>query len=472
MIEISRLLWEGKLENEVRIIGLVETHEKHRRVEWGDHIGVVSEMRYEKDKRGGGLSFITGDREALEMEKQICGEGNSDILRCSVEIGRYKFILVMVYVDTREIGRNERIYAQLNREMESIPEGEDVLVMGDFNGHVGFLGEQERNRNGEMMLRFMEKWNLIMLNVDEKCEGVYTRVQGNERSVIDYFLASEGMSSLLDNMKIDEEKEVFDLSDHCYVSGMFNVKGVGEKMRESKWERKEYYRVNDERMMEEFVNGVENEIRGGVNGGINEFEGIIKEKAEVHLKRIYRRKINERTREILEPRWMNEEIRREIRYRRYLNRKKRRLIGYEREQYWNMYRVQKEKVKELVRKEKTKYEVEVAMEVKRNRNGKKIWEMIGKLRGDGGINKRKKLYEENGEEVPLEREGEKMIECWRKIYQRDENKAIEAWNDERRGVYERQRREGMVAVEDERIRRRDRELPGVLRLRIVEGVED
>ena len=233
----------------------------------------------------------------------------------------------------------------------------------------------------------------------------------------------------------------------------------------------EYYKVNDEEMINVFVNGVESAVRMGVNGSIDELERIVRSGADEHLKRIHRRKIERKTREVVEPVWMNETIRGEIRYRRYLNRKKRRLTGNEQEQYWELYRVQKEKVKELVREEKTKYERDMASEVKNNRNGKKMWKMIDKLRGDGKIKRRNKLYEENGDEVPMEMEGERMIECWREIYQRDENRLNETWNDEKREDYEAQRREGMNNVITERSRRLERAIPGVLSLRVVEGVE-
>ena len=42
------------------IQGLVETHEKFNRVEWGEGVEYISTMRGQDDKRGGGISLIKG----------------------------------------------------------------------------------------------------------------------------------------------------------------------------------------------------------------------------------------------------------------------------------------------------------------------------------------------------------------------------------------------------------------------------
>ena len=65
--------------------------------------------------------------------------------------------------------------------------------MRDFNGHVGSLLSQERNYNGIKMLEFMERWNLIIMNCDVKCKDTFTRVEGNNKSVIDYVLINDKM---------------------------------------------------------------------------------------------------------------------------------------------------------------------------------------------------------------------------------------------------------------------------------------
>ena len=139
---------EDRRRNEVRLIGLVETHEKY------NNVRLIEKMRDMEDKKGGGLMILTNDLATVEMEGQNCN--SNDILVARVEIWSFSFLLVLVYLDTRDIGRNGRIYEELNGIMNRLMEGEACLIMGDFNGHVGYLGEQELNRNGDKMLDFME----------------------------------------------------------------------------------------------------------------------------------------------------------------------------------------------------------------------------------------------------------------------------------------------------------------------------
>ena len=49
---------------------------------------------------------------------------------------------------------------------------------------------------------------MIILNtVKEKCKGVWTRVQGEEKSIIDYVLTDKTSANTVKEMKIDEGKQ-------------------------------------------------------------------------------------------------------------------------------------------------------------------------------------------------------------------------------------------------------------------------
>ena len=43
------------------------------------------------------------------------------------------------------------------------------IILGDFNGHTGFLGPHTMNNNGEAMSDFIHNNNLILLNGHAKC---------------------------------------------------------------------------------------------------------------------------------------------------------------------------------------------------------------------------------------------------------------------------------------------------------------
>ena len=54
----------------------------------------------------------------------------------------------------------------------------------------------------------MGKQNLCIVNGESnKCEGLWTREQGEEKSVIDYVITTKKDLNTIKTMKIDEEKE-------------------------------------------------------------------------------------------------------------------------------------------------------------------------------------------------------------------------------------------------------------------------
>ena len=71
--------------------------------------------------------------------------------------------------------------------------------------------------------------------------------------------------------------------------------------------------------------------------------------------------------------------------RQRINREKRRASGERKEELWEMYKAQKEKVKKMVRRQEGEYEKRTAKEVKENRSQEKMWKMIKKLRGDSEL---------------------------------------------------------------------------------------
>ena len=48
------------------------------------------------------------------------------------------------------------------------------MILGDFNGHLGFLGPHQMNKNGELLYNLIDKHNLILLNGHPECTGEIT----------------------------------------------------------------------------------------------------------------------------------------------------------------------------------------------------------------------------------------------------------------------------------------------------------
>ena len=71
--------------------------------------------------------------------------------------------------------RNIKIKKELDDILENCVDEDNVVVLGDFNGHLGFIGPQEINSIGRYVLEIMERYNLILLNGDDQCNGEITR---------------------------------------------------------------------------------------------------------------------------------------------------------------------------------------------------------------------------------------------------------------------------------------------------------
>ena len=121
---------------------------------------------------------------------------NEDVLevRGSILNKQVRIILVYMSVETKpeDKTRNEKIKQELEEKLEESPDMATVLL-GDFNGHVGFLGSQKENRNGKFVIDVINKNNMILLNGDDICEGLYTWGSKEYRSVIDYVLVNSKM---------------------------------------------------------------------------------------------------------------------------------------------------------------------------------------------------------------------------------------------------------------------------------------
>lgn len=74
------------------------------------------------------------------------------------------------------------------------------------------------------MLDIMEEFNLVCLNANPECRGLYTWEQEtrNIKSVIDYVLANLNMHHYYKYMHIDEEKSKLDISVHNLIEISFN----------------------------------------------------------------------------------------------------------------------------------------------------------------------------------------------------------------------------------------------------------
>ena len=239
----------------------------------------------------------------------------------------------------------------------------------------------------------MESHNLSMLNCSLQCTGEVTWCRGTQQSVIDYVLANECMYNKLQDMRIDEERQKFDLSDHNLIEVKFEVGPArAESFNNARWREDTFFSCEEDKL-ERFIEEMEMALSQQTVETVNDFNGLMLRIRDNTLKKVYRRKIKpkEGGHDVIEPPWMTNELRREIKHRKALNQQKRRYKSEEERKYSELkYVQQKRKVQQMIREEMHKHEDKIVKEIKDgSQRGKKMWMHIARLRktkdkNDGG----------------------------------------------------------------------------------------
>ena len=99
-----------------------------------------------------------------------------------------------------------------------------TIVLGDFNGHLGYLGNQEENMNDKLINKMIQEEDLILLNIYSRCKGTYTWQRGEQKSAIDQMMVNQCGYEKFEEMEVDEKREIYDLSDHCMLRLSLKIK--------------------------------------------------------------------------------------------------------------------------------------------------------------------------------------------------------------------------------------------------------
>ena len=106
----------------------------------------------------------------------------------------------------------KKLYESISDQVDIGKENnQQIIILGDFNAKIGNYIKNNKEtitKGGRHLKRLVEKQNLCIINGESnKCEGLWTREQGEEKSVIDYVITTKKDLNTIKTMKIDEEKE-------------------------------------------------------------------------------------------------------------------------------------------------------------------------------------------------------------------------------------------------------------------------
>lgn len=130
-----------------------------------------------------------------------------------IDNGKVKIRVGVVYApqECRTKAENlKTFYGHICEQVQQARErNQRVLILGDFNGKIGKEvkgNKPEITKGGTLLLKMAKQERLTILNTTEICEGLWTRTEGESRSVIDYILTDEDSAEGVKSMMVDENK--------------------------------------------------------------------------------------------------------------------------------------------------------------------------------------------------------------------------------------------------------------------------
>ena len=130
-----------------------------------------------------------------------------------IDNGNNKINVGCVYApqekDTKVAIYNQMYNHIKDKVIKSKQDNERVIITGDFNAKVGETIQGNNkvvSKSGKILLKMALENDLAILNKSTKCQGKWTRMQGNEKSILDYILIFQEDEQYIEHMEIDEDK--------------------------------------------------------------------------------------------------------------------------------------------------------------------------------------------------------------------------------------------------------------------------
>ena len=109
------------------------------------------------------------------------------------------------------VNKLKLMYKSIKEQIkEAKAKRQEVLIVGDFNCKVGTIvagNTEEISKGGKLLKELIKNQNLRLLNTSKKCNGLWTRVEGEKKSVLDYMIVEAENEELVKGMWIDNERE-------------------------------------------------------------------------------------------------------------------------------------------------------------------------------------------------------------------------------------------------------------------------
>ena len=195
------------------VICIVETHydedEKKKRIE-----GYEPFYNNHTSDSGGILIGVKDCLKHISKEVHKFNEAGQS-LWVTIDNNVVNIRLGVIYAPQEKEAKKEKLeimYKDIENQVDiAINKGQKLLIVGDFNCHVGKTipnNKEKLSVGGRILLKLVKKKNLIILNSTEICKGMWTRVEGGKKSAIDFIITRREDLSDFQSMVIDEEREL------------------------------------------------------------------------------------------------------------------------------------------------------------------------------------------------------------------------------------------------------------------------
>jgi len=168
----------------------------------------------------------------------VAAEKYSVWTRLELEGGNPVFIGECYFPHSTNVRKHRLGWIEVSYRAREYAEVGHVVLMGDFNAHVGLHGDTT-DAAGRMLLRHAKELNLRVLNGTDLCEGNSTRIMefkdGTATSTtIDFVMVSESLMPNVCGMVVVADRMG---SDHCMttlkVEGLQPAPGPTPELREA-----------------------------------------------------------------------------------------------------------------------------------------------------------------------------------------------------------------------------------------------
>ena len=232
------------LEKKPEVIMIQETHIRAEELTYDMKIEGYSHgvtEREEGQKKGGGLLMYWKENIQADMwkpeGKHIENEVNKERMWLLTE-GPERLAIANIYMCTQSKKRNEHTYVQWNTKIYNMirteieifkEQGFNIILIGDFNGHLGQMGGQLQqnnpltNINGRLAIAFIREQNLQLLNSYEQTGKIFTRkeeAKGDRKealSCLDLALVDQNIDTDGWTFTIKDPEQTLINSDHSMI---------------------------------------------------------------------------------------------------------------------------------------------------------------------------------------------------------------------------------------------------------------